>query len=254
MRKSLYAVLAALFVLIAVSGCTQVRFYDPNEGEGTVPVGNPVSSIDELKAAADGAGTYYLTKDIILDEMLTITKGITLDGNGHTISRSAIPSTEDVGDKAVLFIESSNVEIKNITISSIDSTTGWDKGEYAVKVYGTIASEHISNIVFEDVEIASANAGMLIRYADVTFKGDIVLNDLGYGGINVDSKDVGSARSSLDVTNCKFKSTPMLRDLPAIWKEHKTATNESVTGWERIGLEQLEHETQLYYVTHSYNG
>lgn len=111
MRKSLYAVLAALFVLIAVSGCTQVRFYDPNEGEGTVK-GTPISTYDELVKAAEGYGDYYLTKDIPLKDQISIKGEITLNGNGYTLSRNGYAADRTDGNLygAVLLIQSDNVQ------------------------------------------------------------------------------------------------------------------------------------------------
>lgn len=255
MRKSLSAVLAALLVLVVVSGCTQVRYVDMNEGEGTVPVGTAIKSITELEKAAAGYGEYYLANDIILDEQLTITGEITLNGNGHTISRAAA-NTDDPGTRATLLIASSNVTIKNITVDGIDTEEGWTDGEYAIKAYSEY--DHLTGIVFEDIEIVDSNAGMLIRGADVTLKGNIVLDDVEFGGIGVDSKGNESLKSSLDVSDCKFKSTPILRDKPAIWKENMNATNETVTGWKDANLDELpgvgNDNKQTYYVTQSYNG
>ncbi len=257
MRKSLYAVLAALFVLIAVSGCTQVRFVNPNEGETeTVPAGTAIETLDELKKAATGYGEYYLANDIILDEQLTITGEITLNGNGHTISRAAANTGDGPGTRATLLIKSSNVIIKNITVDGLDTIKGWTDGEYAIKAYSE--SDHLTGIVFEDIEIVDSNAGMLIRGANVTLKGNIVLDDVEFGGIGVDSKGNDSLKSSLDVSDCKFKSTPILRDKPAIWKEDKNALNETVTGWKDANLKEIvgtgNDDNQTYYVTRGFKG
>lgn len=257
MRKSLYAVLAALFVLIAVSGCTQVRFVNPNEGEGTVPVGTAIKSITELEKAAAGYGEYYLANDIILDEQLTITGEITLNGNGHTISRAAANTGDGPGTRATLLITSSNVTIKNITVDGLDTIKDWTPGEYAIKAYGS-ETDQLTGIVFEDIEIIDSNAGMLVRGADVTLKGNIVLDNVEYGGIGVDSDGKANLKSALDVSDCKFKSTPILRDKPAIWKEDKNALNETVTGWKDANLKEIvgtgNDDNQTYYVTRGFKG
>ena len=259
MRKSLSAVLAALLVLVVVSGCTQVRYYDPNEGEGTVK-GTPISTYGELVKAAAGYGDYYLTKDIALNDQVSITGEITLEGNGYTLSRNGYAAGHNNGDLygAVLLIQSDNVTIKNITIDGLNTDSAkWDEGEYAIKAYGS-ETDQLTGIVLEDIEIIDSNAGMLIRGADVTLKGNIVLDNVEYGGIGVDSDGNANLKSALDVSNCKFKSTPILREQPAIWKENMNATNETVTGWKNANLDELvgvgNNNRQTYYVTQSYNG
>lgn len=258
MRKSLSAVLAALLVLVVVSGCTQVRYVDMNEGEGTVK-GTPISTYDELVKAAEGYGDYYLTKDIPLKDQISITGEITLNGNGYTLSRNSYAAGHPGGNQygAVLLILSDNVAIKNITIDGLNTKISeWDDGEYAIKAYSE--TDQLIGIVFEDIEIVDSNAGMLIRGADVTLKGNIVLDDVEFGGIGVDSNGNKSLKSSLDVSDCKFKSTPILRDKPAIWKEEMNASNETVTGWKDANLKELKgvgnDGSQTYYVTQSYNG
>lgn len=257
MRKSLSAVLAALLVLVVVSGCTQVRYVDMNEGEGTVK-GTPISTYDELVKAAAGYGDYYLTKDIPLEDQISITGEITLNGNGYTLSRNGYAADHTNGNLygAVLLIQSDNVAIKNITIDGLNTKTPetnpddyWDNGEYAIKAYGS-ETDQLTGIVLEDIEIISSNAGMLVRGAAVTLKGEAVLRDVEFGGFAVDSKDDSSFDCDLDVTDCRFKGD-ISRTVPAIWTEHVDNEKEKVTGWEKAGLEELKNVgngSQTYYV------
>ena len=191
---------------------------------------------DELRAMLDviKAGskrgvysTIQLGQDISLDSQLDITIPVTIDGDSHSISR-ATTSGNDVGTKAAILITSSDVTLKNLSVSGPNTTTtDWDDGEYAIKAYGT-TEEQLENVVLDGVTIESANAGMLVRGADVTLSGDIVLNNLEWGGIGVDCKsDDGSLIYDCKLTGASDCSvTGELSDVPAIWTEHGTTIPE----------------------------
>lgn len=139
--------------------------------------------------------------------------------------------------------------IKNITVDGIDTEEGWTDGEYAIKAYGS-ETDQLTGIVLEDIEIISSNAGMLVRGAAVTLKGEAVLRDVEFGGFAVDSKDGHSFDCDLDVTDCRFKGD-ISKTVPAIWTEHVDNEKEKVTGWEKAGLEELKNVgngSQTYYV------
>ena len=166
-----------------------------------------------------------LSQDVTLDSQLVIDTPVTIDGaDSFTISRAKTPSEDAEGTKAAILITSSDVTLKDLTVSGPNTTpTDWDDGEYAIKAYGT-TEEQLENVVLENVTIEEANAGMLVRGADVTLKGDIVLNNLEWGGISVDCKsDDGSLIYDCKLTVASDCSvTGELSDVPAIWTEHGT--------------------------------
>lgn len=179
-------------------------------------------------AGSDSDRKYSVIKlgqNIALDSQLDITIPVTIDGAEHTISRTEI-SGSDVGTKAAILITSSDVTLKNLSVSGPNTTTtDWDDGEYAIKAYGTTEAQ-LENVVLENVTIQNANAGMLVRGADVTLKGDIVLNNLEWGGIGVDCKsDDGNSIYACKLTvDSGCSVTGELSDnVPAIWTEHGTA-------------------------------
>ena len=171
-----------------------------------------------------------LSRDVTLDSQLAIDTPVTIDGaDSFTISRVNTPPEDAVGTKAAILITSSDVALKNLTVSGPNTTpTDLDEGEYAIKAYGETATQ-LKNVVLENVTIQDANAGMLVRGADVTLKGDIILNNLEWGGIGVDCKsDDGSLIYDCKLTVASDCSvTGELSDnVPAIWTEHGTAIPE----------------------------
>lgn len=204
-----------------------------------------------------------LSQDVTLDSQLVIDIPVTIDGaDSFTISRENTPSEDAVGTKAAILITSYDVTLKNLIVSGPDTNPGseasdWDKGEYAIKAYGATGTEgQLKNIVLDGVTIKNANAGMLVRGADVELKGNIVLDTLGFGGFGVDS--VGEDTSLVydsDLTiasGCKISYTGTgSNEKPAIWTEHSN-DYETVTGAE--GLRKLTGQgtesQQTWYVTY----
>lgn len=190
---------------------------------------------DELRAMLDvikeGSkrgvySTIQLGQDIELDSQLDITIPVTIDGsNKYTISLKTVPSGAAVSEKSALFIKSSDVHLKNLTVSGPDTKPGseainWDEGEYAIKAYGATGTEGLlKNIVLDGVTIQNANAGMLVRGAAVELKGNIVLNTLGFGGFGVDSGDSKAYSCVLTVAE-GGNISGNLNGVPAIWTEH----------------------------------
>lgn len=214
-------------------------------------------------AESDSSRKYSVIKlgqNIELDAQLDIEIPVIIDGAGKTISVQKPASSTPVGKKSALFIESSGVTLSNLTVSGPNTKDpGWDEGEYAIKAYyKTETGEQLTNIVLENVTIENANAGMLIRGADVTLNGYIELKNLEWGGISVDSDSASSPNSALRVgDDCKisYEGTGSTKK-PAIWIEHGYS-NESVAGAEGIGLRKFDgkgsNEKQIWYVTENFS-
>lgn len=200
-----------------------------------------------------------LGQNIELESQLDIEIPVIIDGAGKTISVQDPASSTPDGKKSALFIESSGVTLRNLTVSGPNTNdSGWDNGEYAIKAYYKTETEgQLTNIVLENVTIEKANAGMLIRGADVTLNGDIVLDNLEWGGISVDSDSENSPNSALtvgdDCEKISYTGNGSTKK-PAIWIEHGYS-NESVIGAKEFGLRELtgqgKSKKQTWYVTYA---
>ena len=222
-------------------------------------------------AESDPARKYSVIKlgqDIKLDAQLDIGIPVTIDGSDskYTISLETVPSGAEDSEKSALFIKSSDVHLKNLTVSGPNTApSGWDEGEYAIKAYGSYDGipHQITNVTLENVKITKANAGMLVRGAAVTLNGTIDLENLEWGGIGVDSQgNEGGTPVTFDcdlsiASGCKISYTGTGSNAkPAIWTEHKDNSNETVIGAESIGLKEMagpgDKSAQTWYVTDSY--
>ena len=214
-------------------------------------------------AESDSSRKYSVIKlgqDIELDSQLDITIPVTIDGsNKYTISLETVPSGAAVSEKSALFIKSSNVHLKNLTVSGPNTSAVWNKGEYAIKAYGSYdgTSHQITNVTLENVKITDANAGMLVRGAAVTLNGTIALENLEWGGIGVDSQgNEGSVTFDCDLSiasGCQISYTGTgSTEKPAIWTEHSNDSNETVTGAEELRKLTGQGSTsqQTWYVTY----
>ena len=195
----------------------------------------------DVLMATDGVNAKYTTiqlgQNISLAAQLDITIPVTIDGANNVISLETVPAEATQGEKSAIMIKSPDVTLRNLTVSGPDTKSGsvassWDQGEYAIKAYGEIgANGQLKNIVLEDITIQKANAGMLVRGADVTLKGGIVLNTLGFGGFGVDSDSKDYDCDLTVAESCNVSGN--LNGVPAIWTEHvmndESNPNEKVT-------------------------
>lgn len=156
-------------------------------------------------AAAEEGNTIELLKDISSATQFVIDKALTLNGAGKKITSTA------AGNAAIL-VSASNVTINNLTVNGPNTKTGWDDGEYGIKVFGGA----INGIVLDGVTVTNANAGILIN-GNVTLKGTITVSGNEYGGIEV-------SKSSTDETvvgKLKFDSGASIvctdTAVPAMW-------------------------------------
>ena len=140
-----------------------------------------VASAEELVAAINDTTvkTINITKDITTKAKTTITRDLTINGNGHKIAID----TED--------------------------NTKWG-GLYVLQAYKC-------DVVISDITLTGGNAALLVQGSKATLKGPIDVSGNGVGGIELAVKD--SAIPSLDLTDAKLKNSTEAYKLPTIWDD-----------------------------------
>ena len=122
-----------------------------------------VSSLDELKAALEAEKPYIvLTKDIDVDEMLTVDYDAVIDGAGKTVGRSDTftGTMFTVTGGATLALENVTVDGGAVWTGTADATLGRGTVNGGVKATGNIvATEANSHIVLNDGAVLQNNDG-----------------------------------------------------------------------------------------------
>ena len=151
-----------------------------------------VATADELTAAINDpiVKTINLTKDITTKGKTTITRDVTINGNGHKIS-----------------IE------KN--------TAGKWESLYVLQAYKC-------NVTISDITLTGGEAALLVQGGKVVAKGTIDVSGNEYGGIELAEKD--SVLPNLDLTGAKLLNTTEAYKLPTIWEDPAINKNVLVTG------------------------
>ena len=151
-----------------------------------------------LTAAQDG-DTITLMKDIEnLDDssitqpsgVYTITKAITLNGNGHSISVSA-----DFGDANIINVENSGtVTIKDLTVN------GNSNSRHCINIFSATATDTPSEVTLENVVTTGGKTGVTIGGSTVTINGADTNIAMGaWSAVNVDSTSSSTRNASLTV-------------------------------------------------------
>ena len=157
-------------------------------------------------AAATNGDVITLLNDVILDGankqntegLLTITKDITLNGNGKTIKAENVTVTgESSGPSMINIQESANVIVQNLIIDGEGGGEGSaGNTKHGLNVYGDE-----TNVTVTDVIIRNGNGyGIVVNGAQATINGLMTSNN-GWGGVNVDSK---SGEASLVIENASI--------------------------------------------------
>lgn len=172
-----------------------------------------VSSVAEFNAAlANPLVTTIIFGGNITDSTaaLQITRGVTIDGAGHTLFTNF--SKTSSSNNAGLVITHSDVTVKNLTV---DGTSGTNL--HGINVYVA------SNVLLDHVTAANnAHAG-IIAGGQVTVNSVTTMNN-GWGGINVDSGAGVTSPVSLTVTGTSVHLEAMG---PSIWKDDNSKSNVS---------------------------
>ena len=189
-RKLLSVFLSLCMMLTLVPGALATGTEQPTDptdsgGETSVTVNDASSLKSALESAAEGA-TITLGQDFSVEagpeNNFTLSKPVTINGNGHTITRAFNEvSTDGYGDyEAVFVITSAGVTIQNVTLAGLDKGQKDEAGIY-ISGNGTETSEiTISACKFIGAETAAAPSG----------------------GTGIISS--GDSSAYLTVTNCQF--------------------------------------------------
>ena len=150
------------------------------------------ATLAEAINAAQGSETIELLKDVTVSDdskgntqgILTITKDITLDGNGKTITSGQ--STSESQKASVINVEGTkNVTIKNLTIDSAQ------KAKHGLNLYNA------GQVNVENVTIKNGTGYGVVCSSSTLNATNLNTSGNGWGGINIDTKvdGVGSAFS-----------------------------------------------------------
>ena len=168
-RKLLSVFLSLCMMLTLVPGALATGTEQPTDptdsgGETSVTVNDASSLKSALESAAEGA-TITLGQDFSVEagpeNNFTLSKPVTINGNGHTITRAFNEvSTDGYGDyEAVFVISSAGVTIQNVTLAGLDKGQKDEAGIY-ISGNGTETSEiTISACKFIGAETATAPSG-----------------------------------------------------------------------------------------------
>ena len=148
---------------------------------------------DAVDAAKDG-NVVTLLGNVVLDGtgkgdtegLLEITKSITLNGNGHTITAKDVRKTGTTdGPSMINIVGNVKVTIRNLDIDGLESVSGEeipDNTKHGLNIYGG------AEVTVENVTIKHGKGyGSVANGSAVTVNG-LTTSGNGWGGINVDSK------------------------------------------------------------------
>ena len=190
---------------------------------------------DAIKAAQDG-DTVKLLKDVTVSDdnkgntqgILTITKNITLDGNGKTITSKQ--STSDSQKASMINVEGTkNVTIKNLTIDSAE------KAKHGLNLYNA------GQVNVENVTIKNGTGYGVVCSSSTLNATNLNTSGNGWGGINIDTKvnGVGSAFSMTSGT-IQEKNSVYIENA----QDEKISANISGGSFQNVSVANKDNSTE----------
>lgn len=194
----------------------QTQYYlRANELETTADV----ADMQQLKEALanEEIETINLTEDIAeVSESITINRGVTINGNGHTIkfANSVVESG--------IIVMSDHVTIVDLKVE-MEQVEGW-QGVYAIQVYNA------QSVKLNDFTGRGADAALLVNASTVNLTGTTTVSGNEFGGIEV-SKGAGEglADSGLNVSG-SIANEDEVNGEPTIWLVHNQDAEKTAQG------------------------
>ena len=242
MKKLLVIALSAM-MLFAFTACQPAG----------IPEDRIIMDNEDLTAALEQGGEWYLGDDITVTEQLTIAKeGFVLDGQGLfgiTRDTSSLTGTTATTN-AVVLVSANSVTLRNLTVNGGDdsndaSPESWVDGVWGIKVFNATGVT-LSNVKVEDVQI-----GIQVNSSEVSVNRNIAFENTPFGGIGLDASDGDSTlrTSALSIDgNTRFGITSTT--VPAVYLE--TAEDGSISGLGNLSATEYEpndgdKKAQIWY-------
>ena len=148
--KKISVLLLAAMMLFVFTACDEAKPKAPTMSEEAL--------VEAINSANDD-GTVTLTGNVTATNAIEISKAITLDGAGYTITRDnsgASTGNPNDGSKSVVFVNGANATIKNLTVSGTNPGAAWDAGEFGIMICEG------ANATLENVTVTKMNAGIQV--------------------------------------------------------------------------------------------
>lgn len=131
-----------------------------------------ITGLEADIAAAEDGETVYMTQDVTLDNILTIDKNITLDGNGFTLT-SEIDKLGYSTHRTINVSGVTEVTIRNLIINASESERG-------INIINNSAKVNIENVTIEcnnyAVNLASSAQGVEVNISNSNLTGRNTVN------------------------------------------------------------------------------
>lgn len=208
----------------------------PIAGEFEAKVGNTAyRTLAEAVVNAQDGQTVELLKDVTTESQIQIRNGITLNGNGNTVTAGTWTDS-NLSSKGDAPLVSVNAGSKAVVIKDITLTGAKHLGEdyaHGLNVYES------SNVTLNNVTLTNnAGAGMVVNSSTVNATG-LHTSGNGWGGVNIDKKTAQAAVLTFDNTSTFTENL-------AVYSDSGSVTVNCPEGWVSMTVDGKTVWTPLF--------
>ncbi|MFI5212536.1 MAG: hypothetical protein ACHQTE_01070 [Candidatus Saccharimonadales bacterium] len=171
---------------------------------------SPFQTIQDASNAVSVGGIIELSSDITVNNQVTLTKALTMNGNDHTIFSTRNNAIKDTGNNSVLSIQSNDVTVNHLTVD----------GSHGVYLHG-VNVWHADNVMLNHVTAQNnSNSGLNVSEgAKVTVDSLITKHNI-WDGVDVDK---AGAELTVNGTSQHDETSPNIKvDDIAVGAVHDT--------------------------------
>ena len=139
----------------------------------TYHVNNTLNNFESVLNVAQSGDVIELDTDYTTTKQLTVKTGVTINGNGHTVTGNFTKTGED--NNSVLGVWSDDVTVNNLTVDAVSST----KMNHGINVFDA------QNVALNDVTTKNGRSGINVNRSTVTVS-NVTTAGNAWHGIDVD--------------------------------------------------------------------
>lgn len=187
--------------------------------------------------------TIQLTQDVTLDAPIELTRAVSFNGQGNTLT---VPSNAKSGLVLVMpqgtARTSEPIEISNLKIVfEGEAPTDW-RSAYGLQIY------RASNVTLRDIQVSNGNAGILVNGSEVKLAGAIDVSGNTFGGIEVSKGVDVTEEPVLSGAPESLTNTTEAVGKPTIWTDGVGAETVQIGGLFSETVDKGEKQQTHFYL------
>ncbi|OYW84328.1 hypothetical protein B7Z17_04265, partial [Candidatus Saccharibacteria bacterium 32-49-10] len=173
-------------------GVTPAPVTNVSTGEGFATINQAIAD-----ANTTAGNVIELSKNLSVSEQQTITKAVTLEGNGYTVTGNYVKTSGS--NNSVISVQSDDVTLRNLTVDGVN-------GQAVNQLHG-VNIYRSDNVTLQNIAAVNNQTGVNVNGSKVSIAGIATANN-DWHGVDVDKKNGAGEPAHLTISGANSHSEP----------------------------------------------